>query len=129
MTIRLIVISMAFFGTFQLSAQNWSSWTATNNHDFEYRWLGSAPSESGGCSLQLRDLKRKPEETTFVSVLVDYQAGQAESTRDVITVMSSHDEDQGPLIVRPCASVGGVRVNDILRCGTSDCNTSGWAWL
>ncbi len=129
MTIRLIVISMALFGTFPLSAQDWSSWTTSNNRDFEYRWLGSAPSTSGECSLQLRDLKRKPNETTFVSVAVDYQSQQAESTRDVITIMDSKDEEQGPLIVRPCASVGGVRVNDIVRCGTSGCNTTGWPWL
>jgi len=129
MTIRLIVISMALFGTLQLSAQDWSAWTASNNRDFQYRWSGNAPSESGACYLELRDLKIKPNETTLVSVLIDYKAGQAESTRDVITIMGSHDEDQGPLIVRPCASVGGVRVNDMVRCETSGCHTSGWLWL
>ena len=129
MKIRLIVIWTVLFGTFQLSAQDWSSWTTSDNRDFQYRWLGSAPSQSGDCYLQLRDLKRKPNETTFVSVLIDYQSGQAESTRDVITIMDSKDEDQGPRILRPCVSVGDVHVKDIVRCGTSGCNTSGWPWL
>ncbi len=127
--IRLVVIAMALFGTCQLSAQDWSSWTASNNRDFQYRWLGSAPSTSEECYLQLRDLKRKPDETTFVSVAIDYQSQQAESTRDVITLMDSKDEDQGPTIVRPCASVSDVKVKDIVRCGTSGCNTTGWPWL
>jgi hypothetical protein len=66
--------------------------------DFQYRWSGSSPSESGECYLQLRDLKRKPNETTFVSLLIDYQSEQAESTRDIITIMYPKDEDAGPTL-------------------------------
>jgi hypothetical protein len=127
MNTRLIVAWMLLFGTVQLNAQDWSSWAATNNRDFQYRWLASA--NSGECQLQLHDLKRQPNETTVVSVLVDYKSGQAESMRDVITIMGSSDENQGPLIVSPCASVGGVHVNDMVRCGTSGCKGSNWIWL
>jgi hypothetical protein len=77
MNIRFIVGWMLLLGTFQLNAQDWSSWAATNNRDFQYRWLGSASNNRGECYLQLHDLKRQPNETTFVSVLVDYQSGQA----------------------------------------------------
>jgi hypothetical protein len=129
MKIRLIVVGMLFLGAFQLSAQDWSSWTATGNRDFQYRWLGSVPSESGGCYLELRDLKRQPNETTVVTVLIDYQSAQAESTREVITITDSKDEDQGPRILRPCASVGDVHVKDIIRCETSGCAGTGWPWL
>jgi len=129
MNIRLMVAGMLLFGTFQLNAQDWSSWAATNNRDFQYRWLGSASNNSSECYLQLHDLKRQPNETTVVSVLVDYQSGQAESMRDVITIMGSSDENQGPLIVSPCASVGSVHVNDMVRCGTSGCKESNWIWL
>ena len=129
MKIRRILVWMLLLGTVQLSAQDWSSWAATNNRDVQYRWLGSASNNSGACYLQLHDLKRQPNETTTVSVLIDYQAGQAESTRDAVTIMGSNDEDQGPLIVRPCASVGNVHVNDIVRCETSGCKGSNWIWL
>lgn len=128
MNIRLMVAGMLLFGTFQLNAQDWSSWAATNNRDFQYRWLGST-SNNGECQLQLHDLKRQPNETTVVSVLVDYQSGRAQSMREVITIMGSSDENQGPLIVSPCASVGGVHVNDMVRCGTSGCKGSNWIWL
>ena len=129
MKIRLIVVWMVFLGAFQLSAQDWSSWTTANNRDFQYRWLGSASSESGGCYLQLRDLKRQPNETTVVSVLIDFHSTQAESTREVFTIMDSKDEDQGPRILRPCVSVGDVHVKDVVRCETSRCAASGWPWL
>ena len=129
MNIRLMVACMLLFGTFQLNAQDWSSWAATNNRDFQYRWLAGASNNSGQCYLQLHDLKRQPNETTVVSVLVDYQSGQAQSMRDVITIMGSSDDNQGPLIVSPCASVGSVHVNDMVRCGTSGCKGSNWIWL
>ena len=77
----------------------------------------------------MHDLKRQPNETSFVSVLINYESGQAESTRDVITIMDSNDEDQGPKIVRPCVSVGKVQVKDIVGCETSGCNDSNWLWL
>jgi hypothetical protein len=130
MKIRLVVAGMVFLGAFQLLAQDWSSWTTANNRDFQYRWLGSsAPSKGEECYLQLRDLKRQPNETTVATVLIDYQSAQAESTRDVITIMNPKDEDQGPTILRPCVSVGGVQVKDMVRCGTSGCNAYNRPWL
>src|ERR1700759_1148035 len=116
MKIRLVVACMVFFGAFPLTAQDWSSWTTANNRDFQFRWLGSAPRESGGCYLQLRDRKRQPNETPFVTVVIDYQSAQAESTREVITITDPKDEDQGPRILQPCASIGGVHVKDFVRC-------------
>ena len=129
MKVRLIVVWIVFLGAFQLSAQDWSSWTTANNRDFQYRWLGSAPSGGGECYLQLRDLKRQPSETTFVTVLIDYQSAQAESTRDVIAITDSKDTDQGPRILSPCVSVADVHVKDIVRCQTSGCTASYLPWL
>jgi hypothetical protein len=115
MKMRLIVFGMVLLGTFQLNAQDWSSWTTANNRDFQYRWLGSAPNTAAECYLQMRDLKRKPNETTFVSVLIDYKSEKAESTRNAIAISSPKDEDAGPTIVRPCMSVTDVSVKDIVR--------------
>lgn len=129
MKIRLIVVCIVFLGAFQLSAQDWSSWTTANNRDFQYRWLGNAPDKSGECYLQLRDLKRQPNATTVATVLIDYKSGQAESTRDVIAITDSKDEDQGPSILSPCVSVGAVHVKDIVRCEASGCAANGWPWL
>jgi len=129
MKIRLIVVCMMFFGAVQLSAQDWSSWANADNRDFQYRWLGSAPGEGGQCYLQLRDLQRQPNQTSFVTVLIDYQSAQPESTREVITITDSKDEDQAPRILRPCVSVGDVHVKDIVRCETSGCKVSNWLWL
>lgn len=129
MKIRLVVVWMVFLGALQLSAQDWSSWTTASNRDFQYRWLGGAPSDGGGCYLQLRDLKRQPNETTIVTVLIDFHSSQAESTREVIAITDPKDEDQGPRILSPCVSVGDVRVKDVVRCETSGCAASGWPWL
>lgn len=129
MKIRLIVVCVVFLGAFQLMAQDWSSWTTASNRDFQYRWLSSAASKSGECYLQLRDLKRQANETTFVSVLIDYKSAQAESTRDVIAITDTKDEDQGPNILSPCVSVGAVHVKDIVRCEASGCTGTGWPWL
>ena len=129
MKIRRILVWAVFFGAFQLSAQNWSSWTTANNRDFQYRWSGSDPSKSGDCYLQMRDLKRQSNQTTYVTVLIDYHSAQAESTRDVITIADPKDEDQGPRILSPCVSVGDVQVKDFVRCQASGCQASGWPWL
>jgi len=129
MKMRAMVVWVILLGALQLSAQDWSSWTTAGNRDFQYRWLGSSPSESGACYLQLRDLKRQPKETTFVSVVIDYKAAQAESTRDVVAIGDSKDEDQGPRILIPCASIGAVQVKDIVRCGASGCAGTGFPWL
>src|SRR5580698_7515648 len=116
MKIRLLVVGIAFLAAFQLGAQDWSSWTTAKNRDFQYRWLGSVPGNGAECYVQLRDLKRQPNGTTFATVLIDYKSAQAESTRDVITITDSKDEDQGPSILSPCVSVGAVHVKDIVRC-------------
>jgi hypothetical protein len=129
MKIRLIVVWMLLLAALQLNAQDWSSWATASNRDFQYRWVVSAPSDSGACYLQLRDLKRQPNETTFVTVLIDYHSAQPVSTREAITITGSKDEDQGPSILRPCASVGDVQVKDIVRCGASACAGERWSWL
>jgi len=129
MKIRVIVVCMVFLGAFQLSAQDWSSWTTASNRDFQYRWMGSAPNDSGACYLQLRDLKRQPNESTFVAVLIDYHSAKAESAREVIAITDAKDEDQGPRIVSPCVSVSGVHVKQFVRCEMSSCATNGWPWL
>ena len=129
MKIRLLVVGMVFLAAFQLSAQDWSSWTTASNREFQYRWLGGAPSNGEECYVQLRDLKRQPNGTTFATVLIDYKSTQTESTRDVIAITDSKDEDQGPTILSPCASIGGVHVKDVVRCGTAGCNAYNWPWL
>jgi hypothetical protein len=37
MNMQFIVVWMVLFGTLQLRAQDWSSWTNSNNRDFQYR--------------------------------------------------------------------------------------------
>ena len=65
--------------------------------------------------MQLRDLKRQPNHTTFVSVRIDYQYHDAESTRDVVTITDIKDENQGQTTVYHCTSVGAVQLTDIVR--------------
>ncbi len=126
MRLRIIAVWLAVLGTLQGSAvaQDWSSWTTThrywitsgsNNKDVQYRWRAGTPSGSEECQLQLRDLKRQPTQTTFVSVRIDYQYHDAESTRDVVTIMDIKGENQGETIVYHCTSVGGVQLTDIVR--------------
>ena len=129
MKIRLLVVGMVFLAAFQLSAQDWSSWTTANNREFQYRWLGGAPSNGEECYVQLRDLKRQPNGTTFATVLIDYKSTQTESTRDVIAITDSKDDDHGPNILSPCVSVGAAHVKDIVRCEASGCAANGWPWL
>jgi len=95
------------------SAQNWSDWITSNNHDVQYRWVGSAPGASAECHLQLQDLKRNV--TTVVSVVVDYQAAQAESTRETVTISDPKAEDQAPTIVHACVSVTNLHVTNLAR--------------
>jgi hypothetical protein len=129
MKIKLIVVCMLFMATFPLSAQDWSTWSNANHRDVQYRWLAATPTESGACYLELRDLKRQPNETTLVTVLIDYQSAQAESTREVIAIANSNDAEPGPSILRPCVSIGNVHVKDMVRCETSGCAANGWPWL
>ena len=83
------------------SAQNWSDWITSNNHDVQYRWVGSTPSASAECHLQWQDLKRN--QTTVVSVVIDYKAAEAESTRETVTISDPKAEDQAqPSCTRAC---------------------------
>jgi hypothetical protein len=115
---RLAVVAVGLFALGCLpgsaTAQNWSDWITSNNHDVQYRWLGSASGGSGECQLQLRDLKRN--QTTVVSVVVDYKSEQDESTRETVTIAGPQkDEDQGPTIVQHCASISDLHVTNIAR--------------
>ena len=114
---KLAVVAVGLFALGCLpgsaSAQNWSDWITSNNHDVQYRWMGSPAGASAECHLQLQDLKRN--RTTVVSVVVDYQAAQAESTREVVTISEPKAEDQGPTIVHHCASISDLHVTNIAR--------------
>ena len=106
MKLLIIPFSLVVMWALQGSvvAQDWSSWTTsrrywitsgTNNKDVQYRWRGGLPSGSEECQLQLRDLKRQPSQTTNVSVRIDYQYHNAESTREVVTIMDVKGENLG----------------------------------
>ena len=122
MKLHIIPVCLAVMWTLQGSvvAQDWSSWTTsrrywitsgTNNKDVQYRWRGGTPSGSEECQLQLRDLKRQPNQITYVSVRIDCQYHNAESTRDVVTI----GENQGETTVHHCTSVDDVQLADIVR--------------
>jgi hypothetical protein len=126
MKLHIIPVCLVMIWTLQGSvvAQDWSSWTTsrrywitsgTNNKDVQYRWRGGTPSGSEECQLQLRDLKRQPNQTTYVSVRIDYQYHNAESTRDVVTIMDVKGENQGETTVPHCTSVDDVQLADIVR--------------
>jgi len=96
-----------------LTAQEWSSWNRSNNHDIQYRWLGSSQSESTHCHLQLRELERKID--TVVRIRIEYKYGDAEdSTRDVVTIMDPQGENMGERTVYRCVLVGDLYVTDIV---------------
>ena len=65
--------------------------------------------------MQLRDLKRQPSQTTHVSVRIDYQYHNAESTREVVTIMDAKGENQRETTVHHCTSVDDVQLADIVR--------------
>jgi len=104
MKLRIIAASLVVFGTLQgpVAAQDWSSWITTNNHDLQYRWLGSAPGGSATCQLQVRDQKRKAD--TVVSLRIDYKFDDvAQSTRDVVTITEFKGESLGESSTRVLA--------------------------
>jgi len=116
MKLRVIAVGLFVLGLLQgsASAQNWSDWITSNNHDVQYRWSGSGSGASGDCQLQLRDQLAKG--TTVVSVVIDYQAEQAESTREVITIWNSQKaDDQFPTAVHRCLSITGLHVTYVAR--------------
>ena len=108
---------------YSVAAQEWSSWTTAhsnwttlfNNKDVQYRWRTSTSTGRQECQLQLRDLKRRPTQTTVANMRIDYQYHDAESMRDVVTIMDSKDENQGEITVYNCVSVGDVHVTDVVR--------------
>ena len=96
------------------TAQNWSDWITSNNHDVQYRWSASGSGGNGDCHLQLRDQQGKSQ--TVVSVVIDYQSEQAESTRDVVTICDSQKaDDQFPTAVHHCSSISNLHVTYIAR--------------
>ena len=115
MKLRVFVVGLFVLGCLlgSATAQDWSDWITSNNHDVQYRWVGNTPGASAECHLQLQDLKRN--RTTVVSVVIDYQAAQAESTREVVTISDPKAEDQAPAIVHACVSVTDLHVTNIAR--------------
>jgi hypothetical protein len=116
MKLRIIAASLVVFGTLQgpVAAQDWSSWITTNNHDLQYRWLGSAPGGSATCQLQVRDQKRKAD--TVVSLRIDYKFDDvAQSTRDVVTITEFKGESLGERTLHHCVSVDKLHVNEVVR--------------
>jgi hypothetical protein len=96
------------------AAQDWSSWIKSNNHDVQYRWLGSAQGGNAKCQLQVRDLKRKAN--TVLGLRIDYKFDDAaQSTEDVVTITEFKGESLGERIVYRCVSVNDLHVNDIAR--------------
>jgi hypothetical protein len=125
MKLQIIAICLVALGVLQgsVDAQDWSSWTEAHsyrfmlgkNKDVQYRWRASTPSGGEECQVQLRDTQRQPNQTTVVSVQIDYQYHDAQSTRDVITITDIKGENVGETIVHQCVSVGDVRLTDIVR--------------
>ena len=113
---QIISVWLVVLGTAQgpAPAQDWSSWITSNNHDVQYRWLGSAPGGNATCQLQVRDLKRKAN--TVLGLRIDYKFDDAaQSTEDVVTITEFKGESLGERIVYRCVSVNDLHVNDIAR--------------
>jgi hypothetical protein len=125
MKLHVITVGLVLLVTLQgsVAAQDWSSWTTAESNWFmlgknigvQYRWRAVTPAGSKECHLQLRDLRPGAAQTTVVSVRIDYQYEQAESTRDVVTIMDLQGEYVGETIVYQCVSLGNLHVTDIVR--------------
>ena len=125
MKLPIIAVWIVVLVTLQgsVSAQNWSSWTTAysnwfmlgKNKDVQYRWRAGTPNGGEECPVQLRDALRHPNQATVVSVEIDYQYHDAQSMRDVITIMDVKGENVGEATVHHCVSVGNVRLTDIVR--------------
>ena len=116
MKLQIIAVFLMVFGTLQspVAAQDWSSWITPNNHDLQYRWLGSTPGGSPTCQLQVRDLKLNVE--SVVSLRIDYKFGDAaQSTREVVTITEFKGESLGERAVDHCVSVDSLHVNEVVR--------------
>jgi len=113
---QVIAVWVVVLGTLaaRVAAQDWSSWITSNNHDLQYRWLGSVPGGSPTCRLQVRDLKLNVE--SVVSLRVDYKFDNADqSTRDVVTITGSKGEGLGERTIDHCVSVDDLHVNEVVR--------------
>jgi hypothetical protein len=113
---QIIAVLLVVFGTLsgRVAAQDWSSWITSNNHDLQYRWLGSAPNGNPTCQLQVRDLKLNVE--SVVSLRIDFKVDDtAQSTRDVVTITESKGESPGERAVDHCVSVDDLHVNEVVR--------------
>ena len=125
MKLQIIAVCLVVLGVLQgsVDAQDWSSWTEAHssrfmlgkNKDVQYRWRASTPSGGEECQVQLRDTQRQPNQTTVVSVQIDYQYHDAQSTRYVVTIADIKGENAGEATVHPCMSIGDVRLTDIVR--------------
>src|SRR6516162_4116402 len=103
---QVIAVCLMVLGTLpaRVAAQDWSSWITSNNHDVQYRWLGSAPGGSPTCQLQVRDLKLNVE--SVVSLRVEYKFdNDDQSIRDVVTITGSKGESLGERAIDHCVSV------------------------
>jgi hypothetical protein len=113
---QVIAVCLMVLGTLpaRVAAQDWSSWITSNNHDVQYRWLGSAPGGSPTCQLQVRDLKLNVE--SVVSLRVEYKFDNADqSIRDVVTITGSKGESLGERAIDHCVSVDDLHVNEVVR--------------
>jgi len=125
MKLQIIAVCLVVLGVLQgsVDAQDWSSWSEAQSNwfmlgkhkDVQYRWRASTPSGGEECQVQLRDTQRQPNQTTVVSVQIDYQYHDAQSTRDVVTIADIKGENAGEATVHQCMSVGDVRLTDIVR--------------
>ena len=125
MKLQIIAVCLVVLGVLPSSvdAQDWSSWTEAHSNwfmlgkhkDVQYRWRAGTPSGAEECQVQLRDALGQPNQTTVVSVQINYQSHDAESTRDVVTIKDIKGENVGETTVHQCVSVGEVRLTDIVR--------------
>ena len=112
---QVIAVGLFVFVLLQGSAiaQNWSDWI-TSDHNVHYRWSASGSGGNGDCHLQLRDQQGKSQ--TVVSVIIDYQSEQVESTRELVTIWDSKKaDDQFPTAVHHCSSISNLYVTYIAR--------------
>ena len=113
---QIVAVWLLVFVTLpgRVAAQDWSSWITPNNHDLQYRWVGSTTGGNPTCQLQVRDLKLNVG--SVVSLRIDYKFDNAaQSTRDVVTITRSKGESLGESTVDHCVSVDKVHVNEVVR--------------
>ena len=117
MKLQIIAVCLVVLGVLQgsVDAQDSNWFMLGKNKDVQYRWRASSPSGGEECQVQLRDTQRQPNQTTVVSVQIDYQYHDAQSMRDVVTIADIEGENAGEATVHQCTSVGDVRLTDFVR--------------